>query len=398
VRRARRPMMVLGAIGPALLLAVVAWFAWQGFKAALRETNAALIEQALKSSQFTARLGASAAGKELERRYQLVGVVANSDRFREAIKDAMGKPEFKRLVEQLNDPNIAEDDRDTAVDKFRDNADRKELQRVFASLIPPMDRPRDEEEAASWFFCDAQGLSIVHVPQSRTIGTNYAWRSFFHGGLRDMDETWRPEPGGHLKGTTLSAVFRSQATSRWVVAISTPVFDESSKKNFLGVVAMTVEVGRLVDLILRAGDREFAVLVDNRKGASQGVILQHPLFDRLLDKQGELPDYFQNYRIHADQLPDVPARERDYNDPLAEDLEGGAYKGLWLAQMEPVKVRGEDTGWLVIVETAYNEAIGSTLENLTTGLIRYGLVALMMVALVMSALWVWARSMSRKGG
>ncbi len=44
--------------------------------------------------------------------------------------------------------------------------------------------------------------------------------------------------------------------------------------------------------------------------------------------------------------------------------------------MEPVKVRGEDTGWLVIVQTAYDEAIGSTLENLTTGLIRYGLMPL----------------------
>ena len=377
---------------------MVAWFAWQGFKAALRESNAALIEQALKSSQFTARLGAGAAGNELQRRYQLVGYVANSDRFREALKDAMEKPEFKKLVEQLNDPKISEDERDAAVEKFRDNQDRKELQRVFTSLIPPMDRPRDEEEAASWFFCDAQGLSMVHVPQSRTIGTNYAWRSFFHGGPRDMDETWRPEPGKNLKATNLSAVFRSQATSHWVVAISTPVFDETSKKNFLGVVAMTVEVGCLVESILRAGDREFAVLVDNREGDSQGVILQHPLFDKLLDKQGELPDYFQNYRIRADDLPDVPKRQKDYHDPLAEDLEGGAYKGPWLAQMEPVKVRGDDTGWLVIVETAYNEAIGSTLENLTTGLIRYGLVALVMIGLVMSALWVWARSMSRKGG
>ena len=56
VRRARRPIMVLGAIGPALLLAVVAWFAWQGFQAALRESNTALIDQALRSSHFTAQL------------------------------------------------------------------------------------------------------------------------------------------------------------------------------------------------------------------------------------------------------------------------------------------------------------------------------------------------------
>ena len=32
LRLARRPMMVTGAIGPALVLAVVAWFAWRGFQ------------------------------------------------------------------------------------------------------------------------------------------------------------------------------------------------------------------------------------------------------------------------------------------------------------------------------------------------------------------------------
>ena len=49
-RRARRPIMVLGAIGPALLLAVVAWFSWQGFNTALRESNAALTDRALNSA------------------------------------------------------------------------------------------------------------------------------------------------------------------------------------------------------------------------------------------------------------------------------------------------------------------------------------------------------------
>ncbi|MGD0656223.1 MAG: protein kinase [Thermoguttaceae bacterium] len=398
VRRARRPIMVLGAIGPALLLAVVAWFAWQGFHAALRESNAALIDRSLKSSQFTARLGALAAGNELERRYQLVEHVAVSDRFREAFIDVLDKGEFKKLVEQLNDPKLSDEERDSLREKFRDNPDRKELQRIFKLLIPYTDQPREDEEVLSWFFCDAQGLSIVHMPQTRTIGRNYAWRSFFHGGPRDMDESWRPQPGQNLKTTTLSPVFRSQATSKWVVAIATPVFDESSKKKFLGVVAMTVEVGRLVESLLRGGERQFAVVVDNRDGDNPGVILQHPLFDKFLAKQGELPDYFQKYRVRADELPDVPKRQKDYHDPLADDPDGGAYQCHWLAQMQPVVVGDKNTGWLVIVQTAYDDAIGSTLETLTAGLIRYGLIALVMVALVMTALWVWARSMSRKSG
>ena len=124
------------------------------------------------------------------------------------------------------------------------------MQRIFASLIPPTYRPREEEEVASWFFCDAKVCPWSACRKSRTIGKNFAWRSYFHGGPRDLDESWRPEPGKHLTATTLSAVFRSQATSRWVVAVSTPVFDDSPEKKFLGVVAMTVEVGRFIELQL----------------------------------------------------------------------------------------------------------------------------------------------------
>ncbi len=80
-RLARRPMMVLGAIGPALLLAVVAWFAWQGFRATLRESDAALTERALAANGFAAQYVARAAAYELERRYRAVERVAGSPSF-----------------------------------------------------------------------------------------------------------------------------------------------------------------------------------------------------------------------------------------------------------------------------------------------------------------------------
>jgi len=346
------------------------------------------------STRFAARYVARTASNELERRYQLVEQVASSDRFREALKAAMANPEFRNITAQLSDPQLSDEQQQLLLEEFRDNPDREKLQRTFASLIPPTMRPREEEEVASWFFCDAQGLSTVRVPESRTIGKNFAWRSYFYGGSRDMEETWRPEPGQHIAGTTLSAVFRSQATSRWIVAISTPMFDDSPENKFLGIVAMTVEVGRFIEL--RGGNQLFAVSVDLRDGDYPGVILQHPLFDKLLDTQGEIPERFKNYRVRAADLPDVPERQQNYIDPLASDPEGGAYQRHWLAQMEPVMIRGENTGWIVIVQTAYYPFIGYTLEDLSSGLIRYGLIAIFMIALVMMALWVWASSMIRK--
>jgi hypothetical protein len=65
--------------------------------------------------------------------------------------------------------------------------------------------------------------------------------------------------------------------------------------------------------------------------------------------------------------------------------------------MEPVKVRGQDTGWVVIVQEAYQTAIGGTLDRLKQNLLRSGLIALGVVALVMAGLWGMAKRMSVRG-
>jgi len=186
-------------------------------------------------------------------------------------------------------------------------------------------------------------------------------------------------------------VFRSEATYRWIVAVATPVFDRSPEGKFLGVVALTVEVGRFAEL--RGRDDQFAVLVDCREGDNEGLILQHPLFDKLLREKGKLPDRFKDYRI---KTGDLPQREEVYTDPMGADPEGSEYNRQWLACTEPVRVRGNDTGWIVIVQEAYATAIGSTLQTLTEGLIRWGLLALLMVALMMTGLWGWATRWSGK--
>jgi hypothetical protein len=172
------------------------------------------------------------------------------------------------------------------------------------------------------------------------------------------------------------------------------VFDDSEEKKFLGVVAMTAEVGKFIEP--PDDEQQFAVLADLREGDNPGVILQHPLFDKMMEKKGELPERFKDYRVSADDLPDTPEKERNYIDPLARDAEGTIYKRHYLARMEPVKVREEKTGWVVIVQKAYDEAIGTTLSDLRQGLILYGIAALTMITLVMAALWAWTLKMSVK--
>lgn len=394
-RRARRPMMVLGAIGPALLLAVVAWFAWQGFSTAMNESDNALTERALQSNSYAALYVAQSAAKEVQLRFQMVEQVAHDDRLIEAVQKATEKPEFRELLRKLADPTLSDADRETLRQKFREDPEREKIQKCFRSLIPESVVPRPDEEVASWFFCDAQGISTARLPEGSTLGKNFAWRSYFHGGSRDMNESWRPEPGKHLQETKLSAVFRSQATQRWAIAFSTPVFDNSPEKKFLGVVAMTMELGRLVEL--REGKDQFAVLVDMRPGDNTNVILQHPLFNKMLALHGKLDDRFKNYRVTPENMPDVAENQEYYVDPLGTDPEGEElYHRHWLARMEHVKVDGKDSGLVVIVQEAYKPAIGYTLRNLRDGLFHYGIAALVMITLVMAGLWTWTLRMSVK--
>jgi hypothetical protein len=388
VRRSRRPLMVLGAVGPLLLLAVVSWFAWRGFGTAVGETNEALIARALDSNRFAAQNVARTAATEVERRYQAVERVAASSRFRQTLVETLAKPRMRELLQRLSDPNLAPAEQDRLRGEFLALPERRALQQEFAAAVATVKR-WDRSGPSSWFFCDPLGVSTVRVPEGRTIGKDFAWRSYFHGKPLDYAESWRPRSAGamHVEKTQLSAVFRSQATTRWTVAVSTPVFEDGPEKRFLGVIAQTAEVGRFVEF--SGGDHQFAVLVDDRAGPHQGLIVEHPLFDALMAREGKLPDRFTSCRVSDDDLPNTARRQRHYQDPLAADPDGRAYDRRWLAWTEPVRLRGADSGWLVIVQEAYDVAIGSTLDRLKSDLVRYGLSALAMIGLVMAGLWVF---------
>jgi len=390
IRRQRRPMMILGAVGPVLLLAVGLFFAWQGFSSAISKSDAALTERALQSNQFAARYVARAAGDELQQRWDAVERLAESKPLRRELAAFLADPETRPLLEELGSADLSEQESAELRRQFTENPKRREFGEKLEAILP--DDVMPPHSVASWFVCDPRGVALWRVPESETIGVDFAWRSYYHGGPADHEQSWRPKADEHVKQTTLSAVFRSQATMRWIVAISTPIYDDTPERNYLGVLALTIEVGRLIEL--EAGDGQFAVLVDWRDGENKGVILQHPLFDTLFEQQGKLPDRFKNYRLTEMDLPDVSRRQRHYSDPLEADPEGEQYKKHWLAQMEPVRVAGRDTGWVVIVQETYEGTIGSTLDKLKAGLVRYGLIALAMIALVMLSLWALAGRLS----
>lgn len=392
VHRARRPMMLLGAILPLLLLGVVALFAWGGFTEVLERSDVALTNRALESNRFAAQYVARTVASELDSRLRSVEQLAGSSRTQSTLREANSDPDFRELLLKLSDPDTKPSQLEKLQDQFRKHAKRKDIQKEFDEMITGRRRP----SVTSWVLADARGLQLARYPEKgevATVGKNFAWRSYFSGLPSDMPPTWRPRGEQHVKDTTLSPVYFGQGSNKWMVAVSVPVFDEDNNDRFLGVVALTMEVGRFGEL--QGSDDQFAVLVDWRDGDNKGVILQHPLFDQLLADRGSIPDRFKQYRLAHTDLPVGVARTRNYLDPLSEDPDGKAFRKHWLAQMEPVVLRGQDSGWLVIIQESYDTAIGASLARLRAALSNYGLIGLAVVVLLLAGLWMLALHLLR---
>jgi hypothetical protein len=269
------------------------------------------------------------------------------------------------------------------------------LQKYFDDLLNDDRKPT----VASWFVSDANGTQVAAAfnpqPTTSTIGRNYARRTYFNGLTEEQPEGWHPEPGKHIQKTIISAAFRSDATITWKVAISTPVKDKDN--NFLGVVALTVEMGKFLREFHNDKMR-YAILVDGREGPRKGLVLQHPLFEELLAQNTPLPEEFGEARVSLDDANGDQAKpQSDYRDPLGKHKLGQAYAGRWIMAKAPVKRRdgppdasGDPTlmptGWVVLVLEDHNTVI-KPVHNLGDSLVRQGVQGLVAVAVTIATLW-----------
>ncbi|NLE39959.1 MAG: protein kinase [Pirellulaceae bacterium] len=390
-RRSQRPVMLLGAIGPALLLVVVAWFAVRGFGTSMRKTELVLTERALQTNEFLADNLAKLTSFELSRRVQAVTRAAASTILAEAMLEKTGpNSELRPLLEQLADPSLPL--RDPLRRDFRENnKPRAQLQEVFAERVAVF----DVAETSGWFLTDALGNQVARVPENRIIGRNYAWRTYFTAREEDMPPDWRPETAGeHITAPHISAVYRSQATNRWMVSIAAPIFSKTPERTFLGTVAVMVEVGQFVQFE-GENPNQFAALVDWRKGPNRGLVVQHPELDKLLRDRDEISEpELRSFLVELNRSPDDPGRLVDYYDPLLPEVGNG-----WLAKMAPVNVGDQaatpDDCLVVVVQERYRQSIGLTLDYLKQSLVRYGVTALALIVVVMVGLWTLVIRMFR---
>jgi hypothetical protein len=380
-RRARRPLLVLGALGPAVLLSVMAFFGWDAFETSLGDSSQALMRRALESDRFAAQFVAATVARAIDRRWQVLEHAADDPELRELLAQAGGEP--------------------------RGSAAREALQRWLAAAH----REHPVVDSDSWFIVDTRGRQMARSPvQLHTLDQNYAHRDYFHGRGYDLP------PGASdvepIKAPHLSIVFVSEATGERSVALSAPIWDsdDPKRRRVVGVLGHSMGLGHFAELRAdeRSGNEQMAVLVDTkpddtgRKGAilehsELRHTLKHPSADGVglyvdpktvedIERLRELRSHPEKAAKHAEDVNRLAWIE-DYRDP------GNPEEGRWLAGIEPVEVAmrplpSRDTGWAIIVQELYSDAI-KPVEQLRERLVLQGELAMLAVALVIASLWAF---------
>ena len=382
--RARRPLVVLGAVGPALLLFAMAFVFVRAMENAVHHARANLVDRALESDAHSAQLLANNLQRELEGRRAGLERMAEDPDLRAAILEAEATDweDRTRLNELLNN--------------LRQSVDR---QRVSLNRRPD----------TSWFLTDAVGFQRWRDPHDeKTYDGNFSYRDYFHGGNEELPDLGRTDLSP-IRKPHISTAFRSEATRQYMVAISVPVWNEDQTR-VIGVLARTTHLGELLsdhaDKI-RGGaddvDRTFA-LIDHR----DFKLLDHPwmtpanlaslprqsLEDLRLDER--MAASLADLAITSDDAGNPSAghttgREAAYRDPVGA-VDPDRYGGVWLAAFCSVG----NTGWTAVVQEKREEAL-RPIEEMQQGLWRYGLVALLGACTLIGVLWYFVyRAMNER--
>ncbi len=386
--RARRPLLLLGVLGPLLLLAVMSLVGVNVYRSALDKSDEAVTAKVWDSNLFAAKFVSASVATEMERYYRSI---------ERAASDAELETQSTQVVDQLDpllaalaNPELSEEDLEAAKQRFEGEPIRSALQSRIDALMSDESYPK----VASWFVCGPRGTHLAGAfnhPVTSTIGNNFAYRTYCYGGLKDLeDPKARPMPEQHVQCTSLSAPLFSKSTNRWKIAVSTPMYRRDDPTQLLAVLVLTVDVGDFMTFPVT--ESQFAVLVDGRDNGYRGMVLEHPLYNELYQPGTGLASEFSKCRVALDGQS---ARKFVYEDPLGKFPGGEAYDRDWIAASWSVQVRQgagsgqasmSDTGLIIFVQED-KQAATTPVRELGRQLASTGVRALAGFLLVVGLLW-----------
>ncbi len=98
------PLVALGAIGPTILLAIVALVAWLCSRDLLEQSRSALTARALESLRYASRNVAVVAGNALELRFETVERIAADPELSTMLSEFNSEEELNTIGGKLSDP------------------------------------------------------------------------------------------------------------------------------------------------------------------------------------------------------------------------------------------------------------------------------------------------------
>ncbi len=148
-------------------------------------------------------------------------------------------PQLQTLLQDLHSQTRSRPVPDSQRREFIAHPDRAPLQAWLDARLSS-----GPKEAFSWMLLDRDGILVSRSPEADAIGRDYTWRTYFHGGPRDLypSEPLQRDADGrlhHVQGTHLSAVLLTEVTVRHAAVISTPITVDNE---FLGVLGIMIDL------------------------------------------------------------------------------------------------------------------------------------------------------------
>lgn len=368
--RLRRPLMLLGIVGPLLVLFATTVFGSRSIQYASEQALEALRKEATGSNQLAAAFAAQTLEAEIERYFQLSQDEASYPPFISQLKTTLQSETISQSLDEIVAMKTPANTLGDTVARQRLLAveARQQLDVILADRLSRYSQSNNSQQPrlATMFVTDAKGtiLSIAYNEPinkaENSAGKNFCYRTYFHGGSVDLPRE-KTEIGevNPLTWTHLSAAFQSTATRLWKVAVSTPIYFSDASKTPDALFVMTINLGDFRLLQSKQGGNQLAVLVEAREGIAQGTILQHPLMDerRLGDKKRGSEKY--QIKPQTMQLL-LQGGDVDYEDPLSEANDGDSFAGTWIATMQPVAVPQRPTDWETGSDRGHTNSGGET--------------------------------------
>ncbi|QDV67460.1 Serine/threonine-protein kinase PknB [Rosistilla carotiformis] len=408
--KARRPLILLGLVGPLLLLTAMGLYAIRSIRETGKQFTTAMREERSKTNLSVAGEKSRALEIELRSYFDLVAHEASQPELVSTMSAALQEPRLTELRAQI----AAQQDPEAAREEILDKQLGQPLEDYLSRRLQHYNKLAESQpgvpKLATIFVTDSQGTMIGFAHSGEVTrkrisrGRNYAFRTYFTGRKEDLPkETPAAEVKEIVQRTHLSTAFQSTATGVWKLAVSTPIrlphLDASSSRDpeIDGVLVATTNFGDFEQFRVREKDEYDAigVLVDARPGPLRGTILQHPWMQKhRAEHEGHQSERFQVSDAILDEL--LAGGDINYLDPIATAHGGENFKGNWIAAVQPVHLpqsedgSGGETDWIVLVQFRLSKTI-ARVESLTNKLIAEGIIAALAILMVNGAMWYLVR-------